>query len=97
MGMKCLYSIIGRNERTVPPNPAISPPKNKLVPLFGEYAASTVLIEKLGRTLLVMIPFSEFGPLIPRKAKKLNRFFDAVLTATMEERSNEYGYHASAR
>ena len=48
-----------------------------------------VLNEKLGRTLLVMMPSSELGPLIPRKARSVNNIFDALLSATMEDRSKE--------
>ena len=40
---------------------------------------SSVLNEKLGKILLVMIPFTAFGPEIPRNAMKSNRVFDAVL------------------
>src|ERR1041385_6886661 len=90
MGLKCLYWTMGRTERTVPPKPAISPPKNTLVPLFGEIALLSVLKEKLGTTLLVMIPSKELGPLMPRNARSVNRIFEASLTATMEERSKEY-------
>ena len=43
--------------------------------------------EKLGVTLLVMIPFSAFGPLIPLKASELNSDCDAVVSATIEESS----------
>src|SRR6266704_1868355 len=56
MGMKCLYCTIGRTTRTVPPSPEISPPRYKLVPVFGKYGLSTVLNEKLGRILLVTMP-----------------------------------------
>ncbi len=48
-----------------------------------------VLNEKLGRILLVMMPSSELGPLIPRNARSVNNIFEASLTATMEDRSNE--------
>ena len=57
--------------------------------LCGEIGLSMVLNEKLGRTLLVMMPSSELGPLIPRKARSVNNIFDALLSATMEDRSKE--------
>jgi hypothetical protein len=40
---------MGRNDRTVPPRPAISPPKNTLVPFLGEIGLSMVLNEKRDR------------------------------------------------
>ena len=87
IGMKCLYWMIGRTDRTVPPSPAISPPIYKLVPPFGKYALSSVLNEKLGRSLLVMMPEREFGPEIPRKARFVNKVLEASLTAITDERS----------
>ena len=60
-----------------------------LVPRLGEIGLSIVLKEKLGRILLVMIPSREFGPLIPRNARSVNKIFDASLTATMDELSKE--------
>src|SRR5205823_13107247 len=88
MGIKCLYCTIGRTTRTVPPRPEISPPRYRLVPVFGKYGLSTVLNEKLGRTLLVMMPEREFGPEIPRKARFVNRVLEASLTAITDERTN---------
>src|SRR6266550_5975375 len=87
IGMKCLYCMIGRTTRTVPPRPEISPPRYKLVPVFGKYGLFTVLNEKLGRTLLVMMPEREFGPEMPRKARFVNRILEASLTAITDERS----------
>src|SRR5205807_47571 len=87
MGMKCLYCTIGRTTRTVPPSPEISPPRYKLVPVFGKYGLSTVLNEKLGRILLVTMPEREFGPEMPRKARFVNRILEASLTAITDERS----------
>ncbi len=51
---------------------------------------SRVLNEKLGKILLVMIPFTAFGPEMPRKAMKSNRFFEAVLSGSSVERSSVY-------
>jgi len=48
-----------------------------------------VLKEKLGKILLVIIPSRAFGPEMPRNAMNSNRFFDALLSASSEERSNE--------
>src|SRR5207237_10384082 len=84
---KCVYCMIGRTVRAVPPRPAISSPIYKLVPVFGKYGLSTVLNEKLGRSLLVMMPEREFGPEIPRKARFVNRILEASLTAITDERS----------
>ena len=44
-----------------------------------------MLLEKLGTILLVMMPSSELGPLIPRNARKSNNIFEALVSATMEE------------
>src|ERR1700691_6418030 len=88
--MNFLYSTMGRIERTVPPTPANSAPSVSACPLCGEIGLSMVLKEKLGKILLVTIPISAFGPEIPRKAKNSNKFFEAELRASSEERSNEY-------
>jgi len=48
-----------------------------------------VLNEKLGKILLVMIPFTAFGPEIPRKAMKSKRLLDAVLSGIRVDRSSE--------
>jgi uncharacterized cysteine cluster protein YcgN (CxxCxxCC family) len=87
--MNFLYSTIGRIERTVPPSPASSAPTVKLCPWCGEIGLSIVLNEKLGKILLVMIPCNAFGPEIPRNARNSNRFLDAELNASSEDRSNE--------
>src|SRR4029077_17038757 len=89
-GRNFLYCTIGRIDRTVPPSPASSAPTVNWCLWWGEIGLSMVLKEKLGKILLVMIPFSALGPEIPRKARNSNRFFDAVLSASNEERSNEY-------
>src|ERR1700733_2859993 len=88
--MKRLYCTMGRTERIVPPRPAISAPKVNCCPWCGEIGLSMVLNEKFGKILLVMIPSSALGPEIPRKARHSTRFFDAVLRASSDERSNEY-------
>src|SRR2546428_477166 len=54
-GMKCLYCMIGRTDRTVPPSPANLPPLYKLVPGFWKYGLSTENLRLLG---LVEIIFS---------------------------------------
>ena len=51
---------------------------------------SSVLNEKFGKILLVMIPFTAFGPEIPRNAMKSNSVFDAVLNGNRVVRTNEY-------
>ena len=48
--------------------PAISLAKYKLCPLCGRWGLSILLYEKLGTILLVRIPFSAFGPWIPRNS-----------------------------
>src|SRR5207253_11498562 len=89
IGMNCLYCTMGRSDFTVPPMPLISPPRKRLCPVLGAYGLSIELNEKLGTILLVMIPVSEFGPEIPRKARFWKRILDASLTATSEDRSSE--------
>ena len=86
-GVKCFTDTTGRTERTVPPRPANSPAREKLVPRWGLYAASMVLNEKLGTIRLVTMPSNELGPLMPRKARFVNSDLDASLTAVMEESS----------
>src|SRR5580700_9016593 len=89
-GMNFLYCTMGRIDFTVPPSPASSAPTVNWCPWCGEIGLSMVLKEKLGKILLVMIPSSALGPEIPRKARNSNRFLDAVLSASSEDRSNEY-------
>jgi hypothetical protein len=50
---------------------------------------STVLKEKFGNILLVMIPSKALGPEMPRKARNSNRFLEAELKASSEDRSKE--------
>ena len=87
--MNRLYCTMGRIERIVPPSPANSAPTVNCFPRCGEIGLSMVFMEKLGKILLVMIPSSALGPEIPRNARNSNRFLDAVLSASSEERSNE--------
>src|SRR5436190_22044732 len=89
-GTKRLYWTIGRMDRTVPPRPANSAPSVNWCPRWGEMPLSSVLNEKFGKILLVMIPFTAFGPEIPRNAMKSNSVFDAVLNGNRVVRSNEY-------
>src|SRR5262249_15583590 len=89
IGMNCLYWMIGRNERTVPPKPANSAPNVIWWPWWGEIPLSRVLKEKFGKILLVIIPLTAFGPEIPRNAMKSNRVFEAVLKGSSVERSRE--------
>ena len=56
---------------------------------------SSVLNEKLGKILLVMIPFTAFGPEMPRNAMKSNSVFDAVLNGN-QGRSVQRIRHANA-
>src|SRR5580765_7397823 len=89
-GMNRLYCAIGRIDRTVPPRPANSAPSVSECPRWGEIPLSNVLNEKFGNILLVMIPFTAFGPEIPRNAMKSNNVFEAVLRGIRVDRSNEY-------
>src|ERR1700689_1009442 len=89
-GMNFLYCTIGRTEWTVPPIPANHNPSVIWCPLCGEMPLSRVLNEKLGKILLVTIPFTAFGPEMPRKAMKSNRFSDAVLNGSSVDRSSVY-------
>ena len=55
--------------RRVPPTPF---PAVNWCPWCGEIPLSSVLNEKFGKILLVMIPFTAFGPEMPRNAMKSN-------------------------
>src|SRR6266700_2360129 len=88
-GMNLLYCTIGRIDRTVPPSPASSAPSVSCCPLCGEIPLSSVLNEKFGKILLVIIPLTAFGPEIPRNAMKSKRHLDAVLRAIKLDRSSE--------
>src|SRR3984957_202776 len=81
---------MGRTELTVPPRPAISAPAVNCRPLCGEICESIVLVEKLGKILLVMIPCKALGPEMPRNWMNSNRLLEAVLNASSDVRSNEY-------